>query len=69
MEKKYIKNWGVYVGAFDLEQLNKKEDKKAVAKLQEEYPELTYVNTKEIKDHGVRKLAIYICTFKDFKVF
>ena len=69
MEKKYIKNWGIYVGAFTKEQLMKKVDEKEIMKLQEEYPELTYVNTKEIKDHGVRKLAIYICTFKDFKVF
>ena len=46
MNNIYIKGLGIYVGAFDEDELKKGIDKEFLKKYQEEYPEYKYVNTK-----------------------
>lgn len=68
MNNIYIKGLGIYIGAFDEDELKKGVDKEVLKKYQEEYPEYKYVNTKIVKINGIRKLAIYICNVNDFKI-
>lgn len=68
MNNIYVKGLGIYIGAFDEDELKKGIDKEVLKKYQEEYPEYKYVNTKILKIHGIRKLAIYICNANDFKI-
>ena len=64
----YIKGWGIPVGAFNEEELKKGVDREVLKKYQKEYPQYKYTNTKIIKEHGIRKLAIYICSAEDFRI-
>ena len=68
MEKKYINNLGILVGTFDETDLKTGKDKEILKKYKEKYPEYNYTNTAIIKENNVRKLAIYICNAKDFKI-
>ena len=68
MNNVYIKGLGIPVGTFDEKDLKNGGDKKEVEKYMKEYPEYGYVNTKIIKEHGIRKLAVYICSANDFKI-
>ena len=63
----YIKGLGVLVGKFTENDLKNGIDKKAVEDAKEKY-NLKYTNTKIIKEKGIRKLAIYLCTLEDFKI-
>lgn len=64
----YIIGLGIPVGTFDEKDLKNGIDKIQVEKYQKEYPQYKYVNTKIIKEHGIRKLAVYICNAEDFKI-
>lgn len=68
MNSVYIKNWGIYIGAFDEDELKKGIDREVLKRYQEEYPQYKYVNTKITKINNIRKLAIYICNATDFKI-
>lgn len=68
MNNIYVKGWGIPIGAFDEVDLINKIDKKVLEKYQKEYPQYKYTNTKIVKEHGIRKLAIYICSAEDFKI-
>ena len=68
MNNIYIKGLGICIGTFDENDLKNKIDKKVLEKYQKEYPQYKYTNTKIIKEHGIRKLAIYICNVEDFKL-
>ena len=68
MEKKYISNLGILVGTFDETDLKTGKDKQILKKYKEKYPEYNYTNTAIIKERNVKKLAIYICNAKDFKI-
>ncbi len=68
MEKKYINNLGILVGTFDEMDLKTGKDKQVLKKYKEKYPEYNYVNAAIIKVNDVKKLAIYICNAKDFKI-
>lgn len=68
MEKKYINNLGILVGTFDETDLKTGKDKEILKKYKEKYPEYNYTNTAIIKENNVKKLAIYICNAKDFKI-
>lgn len=68
MEKKYINNLGILVGTFDEMDLKTGKDKRVLKKYKEKYPEYNYVNAAIIKVNDVKKLAIYICNAKDFKI-
>ena len=63
----YIKGKGIPVGTFTEEDLKKGIDKIMVNKKMEETG-LKYTNTKIIKEHGIRKLAIWVCNVEDFKI-
>lgn len=64
----YIKGLGIPIGAFDEDELKKGIDREVLKRYQEEYPQYKYVNSKIVKIHGIRKLAIYICNATDFKI-
>ena len=64
----YYKGLGILVGKFTENDLKNGIDKIEIKKYQEEYPQYKYTNTKIIKEHGVRKLAIYVCNVYDFKI-
>ena len=68
MNNIYIKGLGIPIGAFDEDELKKGIDKEVLKRYQEYYPEYQYTNTKIVKIHGIRKLAIYICNVNDFKI-
>ena len=68
MNNIYIKGLGIPIGTFDEDELKKGIDKEVLKRYQEEYPEYQYTNTKIVKIHGIRKLAIYICNANDFKI-
>ena len=68
MNNIYLKNWGILVGTFDENDLKQGKDKIELAKYNKEYPQYKYTNTKIIKEHGIRKLALYICSVDDFKI-
>lgn len=68
MEKKYINNLGILIGTFDETDLKTGKDKQVLKKYKEKYPEYNYVNAAIIKENDVKKLAIYICNAKDFKI-
>lgn len=40
----YVKNWGIYVGSFDENELRQNLDKKKIREMQEKYPKLQYIN-------------------------
>ena len=63
----YIKGLGILVGKFTENDLKSGKDKEIVKQKQEEY-NLKYTNTKITKENGIRKLAIYVCNFYDFKI-
>ena len=63
----YVKGLGILVGKFDENDLKSGKDKELVKQKMEEY-NLKYTNTKIIKEHGIRKLAIYVCNVYDFKI-
>jgi len=65
--KDYIKGLGILVGKFTENDLKSGIDKEIVKEKQEEY-NLKYTNTKIIKENGIRKLAIYVCSVYDFKI-
>lgn len=52
--------WGIFVGRFDIEQLRRKEDKKAVEDAKAKYAK-EYVNTNTIKIGGATYLDIFVC--------
>ena len=68
MNNNYIKDLGILIGKFDENDLKNKTDKKVLEKYQQEYPQYKYTNTKIIKEHGVKKLAVYICNVYDMKL-
>lgn len=68
MNEEYKRGWGILVGRFSESDLLKNKDEIAVALMQKKYPKLQMVNTKEVKERGVRKLEVYICSNKDFKM-
>lgn len=68
MNNVYIKGLGIPIGAFDEEELKKGIDKEVLKRYQEEYPQYKYTNTKIVKIHNIRKIAIYICNANDFKI-
>lgn len=63
----YINGLGILVGKFTEEDLRNGTDKKLVNEKMQEY-NLHYTNTKIIKEHGIKKLAIYVCNVYDFKL-
>lgn len=68
MNSIYFKNWGILVGTFDEDDLKQGKDRLELEKYQKEYPQYKYTNTKIIKEHGIRKLALYICSVDDFRI-
>lgn len=68
MNNIYTKNWGILIGKFDEKDLKSGKDREVLKEYQKEFPEYKYTNTKIIKEHNVRKLAVYICSLEDFKV-
>ena len=64
----YIKNWGVFVGAFDETDLKNGKDRKELEKAKKLFPRYKYTNTQIKKVHNIRKLLIYICDAKDFRI-
>ena len=64
----YYNGLGILVGKFDEEDLKKGIDRIELKKYQEEYPQYKYTNTKIIKEHGIRKLALFICNVNDMKL-
>lgn len=68
MKHNYIKNWGVYVGSFDENELRQNLDKKKIREMQEKYPKLQYINYHMVKGSGVKRMAVYICTLKDLRM-
>ena len=68
MNSIYTKNWGILIGKFDEKDLKSGKDREVLKEYQKEFPEYKYTNTKIIKEHNVRKLAVYICSLEDFKV-
>lgn len=64
----YIKKLGIPVGTFDENDLKSGKDKIELEKYQKEYPQYKYTNSKIIKEHGVRKLALYVCDANDFTI-
>lgn len=68
MNSVYIKGWGIPIGTFDENELKENKDKKVLEEYQKEFPQYGYTNTKIVKEHGVRKLAIYICSVEDMRL-
>lgn len=68
MENIYIKNWGIFVGAFDSDDLKIGKDREELEKAKKLFPQYKYTNTKIKKMNNIRKLLIYICDAKDFKI-
>ncbi len=68
MSNKYKRGWGILVGKFSEEELLKNKDVIEVSRKMSEYPKLKMINTREVKENGVRKLAVYLCSNKDFKM-
>ena len=67
MNSVYVKGWGIPIGTFDEVDLVNKTDKKVLEKYQKEYPQYRYTNTKIVKENGIRKIAIYICSVEDMR--
>ena len=65
---KYIKDLGIHVGNFNEKEIKNGVDKKILNEYKEKYSEYKYTNTKIIKEKGIKKLAIYICSVEDFKI-
>lgn len=68
MNYNYLKNWGIFIGAFDENDLKKGIDKIKVAEYKKIYPQFQYTNAKIKKIGNTKKLLIYLCTAEDFKI-
>lgn len=68
MKHNYIKNWGIYVGSFDENELRQNLDKKKIKEMQEKYPKLQYINYRISRGSGVKRMVVYICTLKDLRM-
>ena len=64
----YIKDLGILIGTYAEDELKKGIDRKELKEYQEKYPQYKYTNYRIINEHGIRKLALYICTVDDFKI-
>lgn len=68
MKEYYKKGWGILVGKYSIDDLLKNKDVVDVSRMMDKYPKLKMVNTKEIKEDGKKKMEVYICSNKDFKM-
>lgn len=64
----YVKNWGILIGTFDSTDLKNGKDKEELEKAKKLFPQYQYTNTKIEKIHNIRKLVVYLCDAKDFKI-
>lgn len=67
MEKDYIKGLGVLIGEFTEEELKEHKDRIVIEEKKKELG-LKYINAKEVKRKGIKKLAVYLCNAYDFKI-
>ena len=68
MRKNKKLNYGILVGIFDEDELNKGTQDKLIDKMQEKYPKHQFLNWIETKKNGKRAMKIYVCELKDLQM-
>jgi hypothetical protein len=68
MEHKYRKNYGIFVGIFDEEEMDKGIHDIKIDEMQQKYPKYQFINWIETKKNHKRAMRIYICELKDLKL-
>lgn len=63
----YIQGLGILIGEFTEEELREHKDREIIEKKKKELG-LKYINAKNIKKNGIKKLAVYLCNVDDFKI-